>query len=71
MDSENNVFLIRIIESLKFEKTSKVIKSSLQPITTVPTDHTHRPGEHASAVFQFKWWHQITTCVVLRAELEF
>jgi len=54
MDSENNVFLIRIIESLKFEKTSKVIKSSLQPITTVPTDHTHRPGEHASAVFQFK-----------------
>lgn len=54
MDSENNIFLIRIIESLKFEKTSKVIKSSLQPITTVPTDHTHCPGEHASAVFQFK-----------------
>ena len=44
-------YLHRIIESLRLEKTSKIIKSSCQPNTTMPTKpcpecHIHTFFEH-------------------------
>jgi len=31
-----NLYCVMIIESLRLEKTTKIIKSSHQPITTIP-----------------------------------